>query len=684
MVLEGRIMTTKSPRPLFICGAGISLSPPASLPSTGEIVELASQLFLPTRTNGDRLYLNKIRDIQPEVLFEQLSFLAGNHVRQLWDLLQVPGAKPNINHYLIVTLSLLYRVPVITLNFDTLLETAAAACNLKPKVYVPGRQDREDLLTGSETQQGHCVIWKIHGCLGTQNDFGEPSLHTTMSQLARPNRRLLAALAQLVSTCRLHIVGYSGRDGDFFPQLARILRGSKQCAQPVWIDPQFREPQQQTIRRFSATIHSRRAILGAEEAYQLVSVVQEQFPHSLGGALALFKAQPGAKNPALGSQRAEQRAAVERNIRATKPLLELEKEALLMCLLFQSGHTREAYNYGRARIERFQSSLPPALASAVTLYFSRVCDWNSKYDDFARFVSSADKIADKIVASADRPSKLLVQVAAECLRTRAESMLLGPVMKWPDKSLTFQLSIRQQLSLIAQCAATSFRIRRLLANFQRRSVARIWRIIHPKLTEQADHADSVQEVLAWQYYLDHQLVFMGYLARPLLALVGQLSGLGGWAKLVAPLKQITRVIGWLMLSRISRSVERAGAAYTQGDIYLYRTRFGLADDLEFANHFWTLVNHPVGHALALRDRAVQNMRAGKNLEASAQFLKCYRCSVACGSALTALKALIGLFHLQKPFKEAAWQRNFRNIQGNEHISFFRRASEHMKDHNSFK
>lgn len=665
---------TGTDKPLFICGAGISRDAPASLPLTRDIVEIACRWLLPDRTPTEQRYGELIRGMQPEVLFEQASLLVGDRLNCVWDVLRRADVKPNINHYLLVTLASHFRVPIITLNFDTLLEEAANQCGLDPKTYVPGRPDLTALLTSRDTAKGKCVIWKVHGSLDVPD-----SLQTNMSQLARPNTRLLQVLKNLASRCGIYIVGYSGRDGDFFPELASILEAQgPESARPQWIDPYWNHDLAEKAQILRASAHTDR----------LAAVIDRDFPWCHD---EIRRTARGA-DPVVLRELSDSPATQQASWQWQSPfdgtganiLSDTLREALLMCLLLQSGNTKEAYIYGADRIKRFQQELPTKIAAIVTLYFARLCDWNSQYDDFLYFSQVSRQLAKRITSKEERRSRLFVETASECLSTRARWMIQGPTMTWPDRILSFRWDRKQELDLFYACVRTSFRLRKSLAGFSSHRLGAIWRIVHPTIPSSFSRSSQVFEVLAWQYYLDHSQVFLNHLMRFLLKWTnwrprGRLSGCAAWFT-----RLVGRACARLALWRLTWLVRAVGAAYTRADIYLFRSRYGIADDFVFAEHFWTLVGHPVGRALIFRDRGLRFMRAHDHVGAAREFARCYRLSASCGSHLTALKALIGLFYSGKRVSLGLWECHVSKLQGERFVSFFSRATDYLKGTGAFR
>jgi hypothetical protein len=662
-------MKSAEKTPLFICGAGLSVEPPSALALTKDILDMACRSFLPSSTGAELRLVDLVRIMQPEVFFEQASLLLGNGVHDVWKVLDRETAKPNLNHYLLIALASHFRVPIITLNFDTLLEAAAEASGVKPCVYVPGRHDLLPLLTSKNTPLGSCAIWKIHGCLKIPG-----SMQSTMSQLAHPNEKLLRPITELVSRCAIHIVGYSGRDGDFFPELVKILMCDRgRAAQPQWIDPYWSSELREKAHMLDASVRAER----------FENVVTEDFPWGFG------EVQRMAKDLDLNRLRELAKSVPPRDagphfFRIGVPSTEVEKEALLMCLLFQSGNIRQAYAYGADRIERFQRDLPPRSAAIVTLYFARLCDWNSQYLDFLDFSMRSEVLAKKITSSEERPARLFVESGSACLSTRALWMLQGPTMTWPDRHLSFSWDRKQRRFMLYRCLRTSLAIRKSIAGFSRNFLGKLWRIVHPHAPAPAAESGRALEVMAWQYYLDHSQVFLNSLIKVLVVS----SDWHPQGRFVAPIASLVRLLARsaarLALWRLTWLARRVGAAYTQADLYLFRSRYGIADDLTLAEHFWTLVGHPVGRALIVRDRAVRYMRAGDHERALRAFRSCYCVAVSSGSHLTALKALIGLFHLGVPLRRSRWERHVHQLQGDQYVSFFDRATNYLVSVGAFK
>jgi hypothetical protein len=334
-------------------------------------------------------------------------------------------------------------------------------------------------------------------------------------------------------------------------------------------------------------------------------------------------------------------------------------------------------------MKQFESAVPPKLASIVSLYFARICDWNSQYNTFLQFTSKAKLLANAM-HPADHRTKLMIRAGVECLATRAKSMLLGPVMNWPDQNLKFRLSLKQKFYLYKTCFITSFRIRAILAQFHSTNkVMVLWRIFFPKPPRSVG-PETILEEVAWQYYLDHRQVFLNYVVRILRPFIKLRSPRQFLAPFTTFVNRLAIRTARIALWKLTRLVRRAGAATIQADIYLFRTRYGIGQDLEFSEHFWSLVNNPVGRALVVRDRGESLLESGNRAEAQKQFIQCYLLSARCGSHSTALKALIGLFHVDYHFREALWKKHIDGLEGNVYVNFFNSRTSYIAESGKFK
>jgi translation initiation factor 2 beta subunit (eIF-2beta)/eIF-5 len=618
--------------------------------------------------------------------------LLGSSFLDIWDVLCPPNTKPgckslawrpNLNHYLLVWVASLARTPILTLNFDTFLEKAADDLKINLHKYVPGVKKLQRVIEWEP--DAHTVsLWKIHGCVETRDDNGKSSLHNTMSQVARPNLQVLGVLSDWLRKSTVCIVGYSGRDADFFPHLARMIRSSH--SKVVWIDPKFAEQKLPSIGRPS--LQDRCRLLEANPTSQnLVPFLDEGM---VPGILAHLVASNNGRSIRAVSDLWRSRdvdpiredcvdkrnqLVSQHEQRLSNPSVPITvRRAILTASLLHSGNTRQGYSYCKAHIEEFRSNLSREMLSKVLLDFGRLCDWNSKYEEYQTSAREALSQVKHFAVQCNegRYQKLFVRAGGLCLLTRAKHMLMGPFMDWPDRKLTYRMSFCSKVISLLMHLWTTIRVRRLLLDFRRNGpmgrVFNFFRSVVPTKLDLPGASSSAQEVISWQYYLDHWQVFGNLLLKAL----GRLS-----------VSFRSR-----FLDNLEREVQLAGAAYSQADVYLWRFRYGLAGDAVLAQHMWGLVANSVGLALVLRDEGRTLLNQGSSAilleKAAEKFDEAYKLAERCGSHLTALKALIGMYHANKPLNKAAWLHHVEGLEGKKHRVFFADATRYLDSAGAFK
>jgi hypothetical protein len=233
MDVEGVAKVLANERCVLFLGSGVSIPAPSSLPSAAWIV----RLFLEKLAEG--LVESKVMDALvkrwplPEFVYGTVERYFGPEVYEVWaalDLWRNHGSSfsANAGHVAAVHASSQHSTQVLTPNFDTYLESAAQLLGVETSVTVatPGKPFR---LLGAEA--GRVEIWKLHGTVQ------EPStIFSSVRTLTSP----IDGLAEAIDTAldpdvRLVLAGYSGRDLDLFPLLARRER----VADPIWVDTSF-------------------------------------------------------------------------------------------------------------------------------------------------------------------------------------------------------------------------------------------------------------------------------------------------------------------------------------------------------------------------------------------------------------------------------------------------------------
>ncbi|WP_406109198.1 SIR2 family protein [Micromonospora globbae] len=222
---------------LVFAGAGVSVSAPAGAPGVavplGATLDLLTSLSGPLPRDATAAMADVSKRLLPELVYGSVAAVAGtaDHLR-LWESYAWtatptgPGPHPNAGHSLLAWLGHRHHLPVVTTNFDRLLEEAVARQGLRPVVGLPDRRNR---FAAPVAGTGAVAIWKLHGTAVRVD-----TIRSQAADLARGSHRALARSLPRRPQ-RLLVVGYSGRDFDVFPWLAGLAGG----ARTLWVDVAF-------------------------------------------------------------------------------------------------------------------------------------------------------------------------------------------------------------------------------------------------------------------------------------------------------------------------------------------------------------------------------------------------------------------------------------------------------------
>jgi hypothetical protein len=201
-------------RPMvFFLGAGASAAAPSLLPQPWLIQREAYRCVAPE--GADEAERKLIIDSLPEIYHEVLLEVGGESTREIWKVLSMweqpqeapllAGFElgPNVVHHLVTYLSWKTGSPVITVNFDNMLERAAENLGLQP-----------DARLNAEPGGDRVAIWKLHGTVERQR-----SIRTTLQGITATDRTVLDRIEREFKRASGCLIGYSGRDIDFFPFL---------------------------------------------------------------------------------------------------------------------------------------------------------------------------------------------------------------------------------------------------------------------------------------------------------------------------------------------------------------------------------------------------------------------------------------------------------------------------------
>lgn len=209
----------------FFAGAGISAPPPSRLPlAAGLVASLIEPVLRPLAlpTGLARSIVRALVRLRPEVITDVLlEHLGADAARPLLQTLHAP---PNAWHGFLAA-ALGAGCSVVTTNFDTLIEKAAAVIGARHDT-VAGTAIGEDAAEPS-------VLFKIHGSIGGNSGDALASIALAVRQvglgLSLPQTQLLGALLE---SRPLVVLGYSGRDDfDILPALLNLRR----TAAGLWI-----------------------------------------------------------------------------------------------------------------------------------------------------------------------------------------------------------------------------------------------------------------------------------------------------------------------------------------------------------------------------------------------------------------------------------------------------------------
>lgn len=219
-------------RGLFFTGSGISIE--SGVAKVYDVLQHTCNKFLvgfdkcytfvpqcvPKREMSRKDYICEV--VQPELFYSVLLECTGDdRVLEMWNCLKRDHftedytPQPNIIHYFIVAYSYFAKVPIFTMNYDKMFESACEKLRLPYHVYVNRPTDK--------SVESQVVICKLHGNLreNSGDEVTRYDIATTMSDISKKSD-FADYVKRNIKTHDVCIWGYSGRDADYFP----ILRNS--------------------------------------------------------------------------------------------------------------------------------------------------------------------------------------------------------------------------------------------------------------------------------------------------------------------------------------------------------------------------------------------------------------------------------------------------------------------------
>jgi tetratricopeptide (TPR) repeat protein len=217
--MELRSVTAHLTKPFCIlAGAGVSYSPPASLPTALDVLaSLFSTLPIP-KTDRDIL-LNALSPewsdglgyydfLRFEQVVEALEYCGDLHIKLLHRIVQ--DTLPNKNHYQLARL-LNAGHRILTTNFDCLIEQACDDLGI-PYTVLVSNKDYEDYMQHATEVVN--PIFKLHGTISTDS-FDVDAISVTIQSVISERNKMAskwAAVDEELSKRDLMVIGYSGSD----------------------------------------------------------------------------------------------------------------------------------------------------------------------------------------------------------------------------------------------------------------------------------------------------------------------------------------------------------------------------------------------------------------------------------------------------------------------------------------
>jgi len=569
---------------VFFLGAGASRPSPSCLPSPETIQRAVLDQVAPIGTGSEKAHLE---DSLPEIYHEILAHLGGPSTMEIWRSLsfwespsQAPGLMafglgPNLVHLLTVYLAWRCRTPVVTVNFDQLLERAAEQLGLNP-VLNPGESTKGDSV----------AIWKLHGSV---DDID--SIRTTLQSITASSPSSLKAIHREFLRARGCLIGYSGRDIDFFPFLCEW-----KDARPIyWLDPNFKKT---AIERFSDPFQAIDGVGGEVWARETI----ERLP-VIDSRVEALKAKLGRHLPEAKTVDAAYRKAVEARAESLfQPIFggQEGRRILVHALALAAiGRNGDAWDW----LDRFFAVPRPAeLECRGELLRSALSHEHSRYLDSRAYADRALRLA--------KGSRLRHQ-AMEAVLAADEGRRMSSTARF--RVVRAPISARSVSEPAAALLIMTWHALRFLPGqipWRRDGGAR----------------PAFDRLRARFAYLEHLIRLGGFVQ--------------GIAERVLP-DPVVRILGQPCWSLLRAWSERIGYAAGIGNAKKYQLRRVAGELREAAalpaSSVYELISSPTGSALDLRDRA----ETADTTEAAALFDRAIAMAQLAGNASLVLKAMEG-------------------------------------------
>ncbi|WP_288817368.1 SIR2 family protein [uncultured Varibaculum sp.] len=183
-------------------------------------------------------------NVQPELIYSLLLQCSGKNQECLngWKSLRKDSwnrdyyPRPSLVHMFIVAYSYLAGVPILSMNFDSMFEDAFTLLwsRIHPKNAGPApvtvlnfKEQPPNIDTKYTTR--HLYICKLHGDVaGGTGSISADSIKTTLSSICKYEYSWAQFVCNQAKNEHLCLVGYSGRDTDFYPEIKRAASSNRQ------------------------------------------------------------------------------------------------------------------------------------------------------------------------------------------------------------------------------------------------------------------------------------------------------------------------------------------------------------------------------------------------------------------------------------------------------------------------
>ncbi|MCL0065302.1 SIR2 family protein [Dehalococcoidia bacterium] len=618
---------------VFFVGSGVSRDYPSVLPSAWEMLRYITLPVTAPPECPDH-ELDKIASALPELYYEALIEFTKREAVSLWEVLTFGQTKkelqpfnlgPNIGHMVLVYLAWRWRVPLITVNYDLMLELAARKMDLDP-IVCHHKSPYEYVETKNQKE---ISIWKLHGSVDKVD-----SIRTTLYTITSLDASLMDKISQLFEKHRACLIGYSGRDIDLFPELVRF----KFPSPAFWLGSNFGEQHR---------------IYQRPDKFVMVKATSTDFAHLLVKN-CIPENDPWKKvlTRAVEDKQKLSKEEIERRIlKAKDKLIKLgiqhARQVMEKFLPQDSPDRLLIHGLALANISEDENSLKAS------------CNYLNQFLEHPNL--EPWKVCRALIIQAHSLHELSRFIDSEICSRKAFQIAIsnglreeqGHALASIDAALRGQhlpqLGYRDGCHLKRIGAWRTF-AKMIIDSF------RIWFHCPHHLSEQS----TASQIRARWAYLGHLSRVAAIIQGGSIFVVSRLPGLG---TLLTILARRIFLVWWRYFEEKSRQSGYAvGVAIAHR--HIKRLYFGLSGDNYVPTmDFYSLMSASE-QILFAYDQAVALLQKGENESAREKFRSCHARARRAGNKVLMLKAFIGLYHSGKAVNVDEVRQTLASIQGN--------------------